>query len=322
MLISLVNVVILTSCPEDPSQLTRSQIQSPFCGLYAVFPPWHTHLGLFSYHLAHSSQAHWALVLPWTPPGTACHSFCSHMASLTSFEFLLRCLLIEEPFPYHPDNCQCPPHCKPRFPPLFASRHCWTFALCSSLTCVLVVSLPGDPFLKRGTLWCSQLYPHYPHPCQELNQYLLSKWWLGEWILRAAPDSCDSSPLPTADGASDHQSPGEPAPRQVRRKTLSPLASWGFVGQVLIGLHLPLSQYKEISQEIVRKRSYLPRVPSCKDYGSPQIHGWGPGLSQPSGSRCHQKPQAWAKNVPSTHITSCHWSGLGAGSGRVTVWKC
>ena len=52
------------SSPEDPSQLTRSQIQSPFCGLYAVFPPWHTHLGLVSYHLAHSSQAHWALVLP------------------------------------------------------------------------------------------------------------------------------------------------------------------------------------------------------------------------------------------------------------------
>ena len=52
------------SSPEDPSQLTRSQIQSPFCGLYAVLPPRHTHLGLFSYHLAHSSQAHWALVLP------------------------------------------------------------------------------------------------------------------------------------------------------------------------------------------------------------------------------------------------------------------
>lgn len=52
------------SSPEDPSQLTRSQIQSPFCGLYAVLPPPHTHLGLLSYHLAHSSQAHGALVLP------------------------------------------------------------------------------------------------------------------------------------------------------------------------------------------------------------------------------------------------------------------
>ena len=55
---------------------------------------------------------------------------------------------------------------------------------------------------------------------------------------------------------------------------LSPPASWGFVGQVLISLHVPLSQFKgKISQEIVRKRSYLPRAPSYKDYGSPQIHG-------------------------------------------------